>query len=198
MVAREMSCCSCLTVLPGPAWVLLSKTYKPLFAPLYSSLVWRWRIYQMLQAPWGTRVSGSRPRGGEDKQAERKRKGAKSDLHSWLCLFNTVVVVVLIDVGLGKGEAERERRDGIQRVRDRERRIKRAVAPTMARINQTEREREGHGPWPSHYSRRDDAAERDSHKLFAIKISAEQELFPLLATGISEVIKTRSVQGMCS
>ena len=31
---REMSSCSCLTVLPGPAWVLLSKTCKPLFAPL--------------------------------------------------------------------------------------------------------------------------------------------------------------------
>ena len=25
---REISSCSCLTVLPGPAWVLLSKTYK--------------------------------------------------------------------------------------------------------------------------------------------------------------------------
>ena len=58
--------------------------------------------------------------------------------------------------------------------------------------NKPDRER-ARGPWPSHYSRRDDAAERDSHKLFAIKISAEQELFPLLATGISEVIKTRSV-----
>ena len=32
---REISSCSCLTVLPGPAWVLLSKTCKPLFAPLY-------------------------------------------------------------------------------------------------------------------------------------------------------------------
>ena len=32
---REISSCSCLTVLPGPAWVLLSKTYKPLFTPLY-------------------------------------------------------------------------------------------------------------------------------------------------------------------
>ena len=31
---REISSCSCLTVLPGPAWVLLSKTYKPFFAPL--------------------------------------------------------------------------------------------------------------------------------------------------------------------
>ena len=28
---REISSCSCLTVLPGPAWVLLSKTCKPLF-----------------------------------------------------------------------------------------------------------------------------------------------------------------------
>ena len=33
---REISSCSCLTVLPWPAWVLLSKTYKPLFTPLYS------------------------------------------------------------------------------------------------------------------------------------------------------------------
>ena len=33
---REMSSCSCLTFLPGPAWVLLSKTNKPLFPPLYS------------------------------------------------------------------------------------------------------------------------------------------------------------------
>ena len=32
---REISSCSCLTVLPDPAWVLLSKTYKPLFPPLY-------------------------------------------------------------------------------------------------------------------------------------------------------------------
>ena len=31
---REISACSCLTVLPGPAWVLLGKTCKPLFTPL--------------------------------------------------------------------------------------------------------------------------------------------------------------------
>ena len=31
----EISSCSCLTVLPGPAWVLLSKTNIPLFPPLY-------------------------------------------------------------------------------------------------------------------------------------------------------------------
>ena len=35
---REISSCSCLTILPGPAWVLLSKTYKPLFPPLYTCL----------------------------------------------------------------------------------------------------------------------------------------------------------------
>ena len=35
---REISSCSCLTALPGPARVLLSKTYKPLFAPLYLRL----------------------------------------------------------------------------------------------------------------------------------------------------------------
>ena len=38
VVARIYSC-SCLTVLPGPDWVLLSKTYKPLFAPLYIKTV---------------------------------------------------------------------------------------------------------------------------------------------------------------
>ena len=32
---REMSSCYCLTFLAGPAWVLRSKTDKPLFAPLY-------------------------------------------------------------------------------------------------------------------------------------------------------------------
>ena len=37
MRLREISSCSCLTVLPGPAWVLLSKTYKPLFEPLYKN-----------------------------------------------------------------------------------------------------------------------------------------------------------------
>ena len=31
---REIPSCSCFTVLPGPAWVLLSKTNKPLFPPL--------------------------------------------------------------------------------------------------------------------------------------------------------------------
>ena len=35
---REISSCSCLTVLPGPAWVLLSKTNQPLFSPLYCPL----------------------------------------------------------------------------------------------------------------------------------------------------------------
>ena len=38
---REISSCSCLTVLPGPAWLLLSKTYKPLFPPLYGSYLLR-------------------------------------------------------------------------------------------------------------------------------------------------------------
>ena len=33
------SSCSCLTALPGPAWVLLSKTYKPFSSPLYSYVV---------------------------------------------------------------------------------------------------------------------------------------------------------------
>ena len=38
---REISSCSFLTVLPGPAWVLLNKTYKPLFPPLYTYLARR-------------------------------------------------------------------------------------------------------------------------------------------------------------
>ena len=65
----------------------------------------------------------------------------------------------------------------------------------MARINQTDRDEERKRGEKGHRIRedgRDDAAERDSHKLFVIKISAEQAISPLLlATGISEVIKTR-------
>ena len=37
VVLREISPCSCLTVLPGPAWVLLSKANKLLFPPLYTA-----------------------------------------------------------------------------------------------------------------------------------------------------------------
>ena len=33
---REVSSCSCLTVLPGPAWVLLSKKYILFLGALYS------------------------------------------------------------------------------------------------------------------------------------------------------------------
>ena len=33
---REISSCSCLTFLPGPAWVLLSKICKDFFSALYS------------------------------------------------------------------------------------------------------------------------------------------------------------------
>ena len=36
VVARNFSC-SCLTVLPGPAWVLLTNIYIPLFRALYSA-----------------------------------------------------------------------------------------------------------------------------------------------------------------
>ena len=32
----EISSCSCLTLLPGPAWVLLSKIYKPFPGSLYT------------------------------------------------------------------------------------------------------------------------------------------------------------------
>ena len=32
---REISSCSCLTFLPGPAWVLLSKICKGFFSALY-------------------------------------------------------------------------------------------------------------------------------------------------------------------
>ena len=34
---REFSSCSCLTALPGPAWVLLSKIYKSFAGSLYIS-----------------------------------------------------------------------------------------------------------------------------------------------------------------
>ena len=37
----EISSCSCLTALPDPAWVLLSKNYKPFSSPLqYISVIW--------------------------------------------------------------------------------------------------------------------------------------------------------------
>ena len=36
---REISPCSCLTVLPGPAWVLLSKICKDFFSALYTFLL---------------------------------------------------------------------------------------------------------------------------------------------------------------
>ena len=32
---REFSSCSCVPSLPGPAWVLLSKIYKPFAGSLY-------------------------------------------------------------------------------------------------------------------------------------------------------------------
>ena len=32
---RDISSCSCLTFLPGPAWLLLNKICKPLFRALY-------------------------------------------------------------------------------------------------------------------------------------------------------------------
>ena len=48
---REMSSCSCLTVLPGPAWVLLSKTNIPLF-PLCTHEP---RITQPYMHPWQAR-----------------------------------------------------------------------------------------------------------------------------------------------
>ena len=36
---REISSCSCLTFLPGPAWVLLSKICKGFFSALYKESV---------------------------------------------------------------------------------------------------------------------------------------------------------------
>ena len=33
---REISSCSCLTVVPGPVWLLLNKICIPLFRALYS------------------------------------------------------------------------------------------------------------------------------------------------------------------
>ena len=50
---REISFCSCLTLLPGPAWVLLSKTCKPLFTSLYLAEETPW-------SPWDT-LDSSRP-----------------------------------------------------------------------------------------------------------------------------------------
>ena len=41
MWLREFYSCSCLTVLPDPAWVLLSKTCKPLFTPQYRNVIHR-------------------------------------------------------------------------------------------------------------------------------------------------------------
>ena len=35
---NEICSCSCLHVLPGPAWVLLSKIYKPFMGSLYIGL----------------------------------------------------------------------------------------------------------------------------------------------------------------
>ena len=35
---REFSSCSCFIALPGLAWALLSKTYKPFSSPLYMSI----------------------------------------------------------------------------------------------------------------------------------------------------------------
>ena len=37
---REVSSCSCLTYLPGPAWVLLSKICKDFFSALYIQLLY--------------------------------------------------------------------------------------------------------------------------------------------------------------
>ena len=36
MWLREISSCSCLTVLPGPAWLLINKICIPLFRALYT------------------------------------------------------------------------------------------------------------------------------------------------------------------
>ena len=49
---REISSCSCLTALSGPAWVLLSKTCTPLFAPLYKIIEYR-RVRRFLESQSG-------------------------------------------------------------------------------------------------------------------------------------------------
>ena len=36
---REICFCSCLPVLPDPAWVLLSKIYKPCLGALYRDML---------------------------------------------------------------------------------------------------------------------------------------------------------------
>ena len=40
---RDISSCSCLTFLPGPAWVLLSKIWQDFFSALYTN--WRWSCF---------------------------------------------------------------------------------------------------------------------------------------------------------
>ena len=50
---REIYSFSCFTALPGPAWVLLSKTNKPLFPPLYMKKTpGKWQIVHVeLESP---------------------------------------------------------------------------------------------------------------------------------------------------
>ena len=44
----EISSCSCLTVLPGPAWLLLNKIFIPLFRTLYN----RYSVYSRSLSLW--------------------------------------------------------------------------------------------------------------------------------------------------
>ena len=45
---REISSCSCLTFLPGPAWVLLSKICKDFFSALFRYTRYMWKFLTLL------------------------------------------------------------------------------------------------------------------------------------------------------
>ena len=83
---REISSCSSLTVRPGSAWVLLIKTYIPLFTPLYRPC--GSNVFQKSHVELSRRKL---PRGKERKGKGRKhRRSAEvgigaSDMPSFLC-----------------------------------------------------------------------------------------------------------------
>ena len=55
-VVAKNSSCSCLTVLPGPAWLLLNKICIPLFRAVYLSRTFRFHLDMNLlgrhNRPW--------------------------------------------------------------------------------------------------------------------------------------------------
>ena len=88
----EISFCSCLTVLPGPAWVLLGKTNKPLFSLLYMYLPRSTRSFLPRRANWSAhnRRGGEKERTGNgggvisfgDRRDDRVLRDFKADSHS--------------------------------------------------------------------------------------------------------------------